>query len=115
LVLRQNSVNEAYNAFSDTFRYYYDMMPKKHVQTERRRNKWVTAWLRVSGNRLRFLNILMKQGNMSEESEEYYSQYKKIYNKVIGEARKLTDTMRMRAYGNKIKTMWDLIKEEVHK
>jgi hypothetical protein len=68
LVLKQNSVNEAYNAFSDTLRYYYDIaMTKKHVQTERQRNKWVTAGIRVSGNRLRFLNILIKQGNMSEE------------------------------------------------
>jgi hypothetical protein len=62
LVLKQNSVNEAYNAFSDTFRYYYEIaMPKKRVQTERQRNKWVTEKLRVSGNRLRFLNSLMKQ------------------------------------------------------
>jgi hypothetical protein len=68
LLLKQNSVNEAYNAFSDTFKYYYDIaMPKKRVQTERQRNKWVTAGIRVSGNRLRFLNILMKQGNMPEE------------------------------------------------
>jgi hypothetical protein len=29
------------------------------------------------------------------------------------EAKKLTNTMRMRASGNKVKTMWDLIKEEI--
>jgi hypothetical protein len=114
LVLKQNSVNEAYSAFSDTFKYYYDIaLPKKCVQTERQRNKWVTAGIRVSGNRLRFLNSLMKQGNLSEESKKYYSQYKKIYNKVIREAKKLTNTMRMRASGNKVKTMWDLIKEKL--
>jgi hypothetical protein len=111
LVLKQHSVNEAYNAFSDTF-IYYIAMPKKRVQTERQRNKWVTAGIRVSGNRLRFLNSLMKQGNMSEESKKYYTQYKKICNKVIREAKKLTNTMQMRASGDKVKTMWDLIKEE---
>jgi hypothetical protein len=33
LVLKQNSVNEAYNALLDTYSYYYDIaMPKKCVQ-----------------------------------------------------------------------------------
>jgi hypothetical protein len=54
----------------------------------------------------------MKEGNISEELKKYYSQYKKIYNKVICEAKKLNN-MRLRSSGNKSKGMWDLIKEEL--
>jgi hypothetical protein len=57
---------------------------------------------------LRFLNRLMK-----EEFKEYYGQYKKIYNKVISEAKKLSNNMRIRISENKSKAMWDLIKEEL--
>jgi hypothetical protein len=55
----------------------------------------------------------MKEGNISEEFKEYYGQYKKVYNKVVSEAKKLSNNMRIRTSGNKSKAMWDLIKEEV--
>lgn len=55
----------------------------------------------------------MKEGNISEELKKYYCQYKKIYYKVIREAKKLNNNMRMRSSGNKSKAMWDLIKEEL--
>jgi hypothetical protein len=35
----------------------------------------------------------MKEGNILEEFKEYYGQYKKIYNKVISEAKKLSNNM----------------------
>jgi hypothetical protein len=42
----------------------------------------------------------MKEGNVSEELQKYYSQYKKIYNKVICEAKKLNNNMRIRLMSN---------------
>jgi hypothetical protein len=45
-------------------------MPKKRVQIKRNENKWVTTGIRVSGNRLRLLNILKKEGHMSEETKK---------------------------------------------
>jgi hypothetical protein len=65
LVFKQNLVNEAYNSFLCTSRYYYDKAMSN--QTKRQENKCITAGIRVSGNRLRFLSILMKEGNVSEE------------------------------------------------
>jgi hypothetical protein len=116
-VFKQNSVNEAYNLFLYTLRYYYDIaMPRKRVKIKRKENKWVTTGIRVSGNRLRLLNILKKEGHMSEEtkkillslkkktpwsesvsklyrpSDRYYCHYKRIYNNVIRKARRLTNT-----------------------
>jgi hypothetical protein len=88
-------------------------MPKKWVKSKQRENKWVTSGIRVSANRLRLLSGLMKEGNISEEFKEYYGQYKKIYNKFISEANKLSNNMRIRSSENKSKAMWDLIKEEL--
>jgi hypothetical protein len=55
----------------------------------------------------------MKEENISQEFKKYYGQYKEIYNKVISEANKLSNNMRVRTSGNKSKAMWDLIKEEI--
>ncbi|PNF39304.1 hypothetical protein B7P43_G16557 [Cryptotermes secundus] len=114
LVFKQKSANNAYNEFLDTFQYYYEIaIPKKWVKSKQHENKWITSGIRVSGNRLRFLNRLMKEGNISEEFKKYYGQYKKIYNKVISEAKKLSNNIQIRTSGNKPKAMWDLIKEEL--
>jgi hypothetical protein len=56
-------------------------------------NKWVTSGIRVSSTRLRFLNKLMKEENISDEFKKYYYQYKKIYNRVISEAKKLSNSI----------------------
>jgi hypothetical protein len=87
LVFKQKFAIDAYNEFLSIFQYYYEIaMPKNWAKSKQRENKWVTSGIRVSGNRLRFLSRLMKEGNISKEFKEYYSQYKKIYNKVISEA-----------------------------
>ncbi|PNF26089.1 hypothetical protein B7P43_G04923 [Cryptotermes secundus] len=114
LVFKQNEANVAYNEFLGIFQYCHNIaMPKKWVKIKQQENKWITLGIRVSGNRLRTLHSLMKEGNTSEELKKYYSQYKKIYNKVISEAKKLHNNMRIRSSGNKSKAMWDLIKEEL--
>jgi hypothetical protein len=41
------------------------------------------------------------------------SHYKKIYDKVIREAKKLTNNMRISSSENKSKTMWDIVKVEL--
>jgi hypothetical protein len=55
----------------------------------------------------------MKEGNMSEDLKKYYSQYKKIYNKVISKAKKLSNHMRIKTSENKSKAMWDIVKAEL--
>jgi hypothetical protein len=88
-------------------------MPKKWIKIRQHKNKWVTAGIRVSGDRLRSLSKLRKEGIMSEELQKYYCQYKKIYNKVLCEAKKLNNNTRIRSSGNKSKAMWELVKEEL--
>jgi hypothetical protein len=88
-------------------------MPKKRVKVMQQENKWLTAGIRVSGNKLRFLNSLMKYRNISEDFKKYYGNYKKIYNKVISEAKKLTNNIQIRASENKSRAMWSIVKAEL--
>jgi hypothetical protein len=114
LIFKQNSASDAYYEFLDTFQYYHNIaMPKKWINIRQHKNKWVTAGKRVSGDRLRSLSKLRKEGIMSEEVQKYYCQYKKIYNKVLCEAKKLNNNVRIRSSGNKSKAMWELVKEEL--
>jgi deoxyribodipyrimidine photolyase len=83
LVLKQNEANDAYNEFLGTFQYYHNIaMPQKLVKIKQQRNKSITLGIRVSGNRLRTLHSLMKEGNTSEELKKYYCQYKKFTTKL---------------------------------
>jgi hypothetical protein len=47
----------------------------------------------------------MKEGNLSEEFKKYCDQYKKINNKVISEAKRLSNNMRIRTSWNKSKAI----------
>jgi hypothetical protein len=63
-------------------------MPKKWVKIKQQKNKWVTSGIRVSENRLRFLNSQIKEGNISDEGQKYYCEYKKIYITKLSEKQK---------------------------
>jgi hypothetical protein len=76
-------------------------MPKKWVKIKQQKNKLV--------------NNLKKEGNISEELKKYYCKYKKVYNKVIGKAKKLHNNVGIKASRNKSRAMWDLIKGELSK
>jgi hypothetical protein len=92
-ILKENSVNNAYNEFVDTLPYYFSIaMPNTRVKIIKQENTWVTVGIRISGKKLRFLNSLMKEGNMSEQDKKYYNHCKKIYSKVIREAKNLPIT-----------------------
>jgi hypothetical protein len=54
----------------------------------------------------------MKEVNKSEEFKKYYCRYKTTYNKVISEAKRITNNMRINTSRNKSKAMWELMKEE---
>ena len=55
----------------------------------------------------------MKEKNISEGLRKYYRNYKKIYNKVISEAKKLTNNIQIRSSENISRAMWDTVKAEL--
>ena len=58
---------------------------------------------------------IIKGGNVSESFTEYYKKYKKTYNKIIYEAKKLHNEKYIIQSCNKSKAMWDVIKQETGK
>jgi hypothetical protein len=50
-------------------------MPKKRVKLVQQDNRWVTAGIKVSGKKLRFINSIMKERNITDQDKKYYSNY----------------------------------------
>ena len=88
-VTNQTSVNSAYNEFISIFNCCHNIaMPKKLIKSKRRENSWVTVGIRVSSKRLRWLNSIIKKGNVTDKFKNYYSKYKKNAGKYINKCRR---------------------------
>lgn len=115
-VFRQTCVNNAYSEYTRSFNYYYEIaMPKIRVRNKNyNTTNWVTPGIQESSRRLKFLSKLNKNDNNNIEGFKlYYNRYKKIYNKVIREAKKLYNDNRIRSAENKSKVMWEIAKQEL--
>jgi hypothetical protein len=69
--------------------YYYNIsFPLKTVyMSMTRRNKWITQGIQNSCKRMRLLNGFKKQHNLSRDMLDYITRYKKIYKRVVKEAK----------------------------
>jgi len=52
------------------------------------RNGWITQGIKISSKKIRFLNMLKKQPNLTEDAKMYIAKYKIIYKRVIREAKR---------------------------
>jgi hypothetical protein len=80
---------------------------KKIAPTTRRPN-WLTPGLIVSGKRLKELHYISRTMR-NEASEEYYSNYKRIYNKLIRLAKRGVITKKISTAKNSSSEMWRII------
>jgi hypothetical protein len=85
-----SDANSSFNVFMDMILFYYDIaFPLKTVyMSKTRRNKWITQAIRNSCKRMRLLNGFIKQHNLSRDMLDYITRYKKIYKRVIKEAKR---------------------------
>ena len=114
-VFNSFTVNEAFSEFLNTFTYYFDIAaPKQKFKVNNKNNcNWVTVGIRTSGKRLRLLSRLLKEGNVSESFRNYCVHYKRIYNKVIREAKRHRYDNYINQAENKSKALWEIAKEEL--
>jgi hypothetical protein len=95
--------------------HYNTAFPLKTAYKSKiRKNRWITQGIRNS-KRMRLLNGLKKQQNLSSDMVEYITRYRIIYKRVIKEAKKLANDKYVSRAQNKMKAMWNLINEEVGK
>jgi len=96
------------------FRYYFDIAFPWEYQYERRQPKsgWVTQGIRMSSKRMRHLNSLSKQQNLTEHMKLYIARYKTLYRKVIREAKRRENDHYILQAHNKSKATWRIIHKE---
>jgi hypothetical protein len=84
------NVNTSFNAFMDSIFYNYNIAfaLKTVYRRNIEKNKWITQGICNSCKRMRVLNGLRKQYNLSRVMQEYIKRYEIIYKRVIKEAKK---------------------------
>jgi glycyl-tRNA synthetase beta subunit len=99
----------------DLILYHYNIafLLKTVCRSNIEKSKWITKGISNSCKRMRVINGLRKQYNLSREMEGYINRYEISYRRVIKEAkRKENDKYVFRA-NNKTKAMWHVINKVV--
>jgi hypothetical protein len=86
----EKNVNEVYQIFLNKFLYYFvRAFPLKLVmKREHKNNAWISSGIRVSCQKMRFLNHVKHRSALSRDSLNYINRYHRIYKKVILAAKK---------------------------
>jgi hypothetical protein len=79
------------------------------------RNGWITQGTKMSSQKMRFLNMLKKQINLTEDAKMYISNCKIIYKRVIREAKRRENDKNILHANFKSKAVWQLINKETGK
>jgi hypothetical protein len=80
-VYLETEVNANFRVFMDSVVYYFNVAFPLKVRHRKKpsRNGWITQGRKMSAKRVRFLNMLKKQPNLSEETNMYIDKYKVLY------------------------------------
>jgi hypothetical protein len=76
------------------------------------RNGWITQGIKMSSKKMRVLNMLKKQPNLTEDEKIYIAKYKIIYRRVIREAKRRENDKNIMHANCKSKTVWQIINKE---
>lgn len=90
---------------------YNKHFPLKVNRTENMRKPWVTAGLKTSSKNLRELRNFNKTTD-SPIFQNYYMTYKKIYRKLISQAKKISNDDFIQNSQNKSKAIWQIVRRE---
>jgi hypothetical protein len=91
-VLVEKNVNELYQIFLNKFFYYFmrAFRLKLEMKREHENNAWISSGIRISCQKMRFLNNVKHRSALSRDSLNYINRYHRIYKRVISEAKKKT-------------------------
>jgi hypothetical protein len=114
-VYTRNTVNEAWESFIGTYKYYLDVaIPEKQRLTSLNKSKpWITQGIKVASAKLKQMHIKRRKGLMSDKLANYYRKYKAIYKQVLKAAKRLHNENTIRHSQNRSKTLWKLAQEEL--
>src|SRR5699024_7971998 len=96
----KNCLNEAFPVKTIT-------VSNKNKRKSSKDDGWVTAGIKTSSKKLKFLHRICKDGD--ENLKEYYKKYKALYKKVISSAKRMHNSNIINQSCNKTKKAWELI------
>ena len=76
------------------------------------RNRWITQGIKTFIKKMRFLNMLKRQPNLTEDAKMYVAKYKIIYKRVIREAKRRENDKYILHANHKSKAVWQIINKE---
>jgi len=105
--------NAKFGNFMDIFLYCYNTaFPMKTVRVrDKIKTKWITQGIKNSSKKMRLLNK-QKRTAMKQTDVKYVELYKKIYRKVIQEAKRMENNDYINRAKNKSKAAWQVINKE---
>lgn len=109
LIGATSDVEEEYSSFIDNIMYIFNLsfpLLKRKFYKTNRCQPWITAGIRISSRTLKDLHHLK---DINSNFDNYYVEYKKIYTRVVKQAKRLYYSDRMKKSENRNKTAWEII------
>jgi hypothetical protein len=78
-------------------------------------NTWISKGIKVSSQKMRFLNNLKQRIALSTETLNYINRYQKIYKRVILKAKRRHNDKYIENASNPNKIIWKIINKEIGK
>lgn len=116
IIQPNKNVNENYQSFHNILTEILDeCIPKRRLKLKTKHNNyWLTVGIKQSCKNKRLLKILSLKTNNSVLTK-YYKKYEKILKKSVITAKKLHNINKINKSTNKVKTMWNIVKERTNK
>jgi len=88
-VFSETEVNAKFKVFMNYVLHSFDISFPLEFRHRKKplRNGWITQGIKMSSKKMRFLNWLKKQPNLTEDAKMYIAKYKIIYKRIIREAK----------------------------
>ena len=89
-VFREKEVNAEFKAFMNIVLHLFDIafpLKFRHIKKPQR-NGWIAKGIKISSKKMRGLNMLKKQSDLTEGVKNYITKYQIMYRWVIREAKR---------------------------
>lgn len=116
IITPNKNLNENYQSFLTTLKdILNECIPTRRIKLKTKQsNFWLTTGIKTSCRNKRLLKILSIKIN-NPIITKYYKKYEKILKKSVITAKKLHYINKMNKSTNKVKTMWNIVKERTNK
>ena len=113
-VFRETEVNAKFKPFMNIVLHLSDIafpLKFRHIKKPQR-NGWITKGMKISIKKMRGLNMLKKQSDLTEGVKNYITKYQIIYRRVIREAKRRHNDKNILHANHKSKAVWQIINRE---